>query len=328
MSVEATFYMRVYNVDEWMLRRAVESVLNQTEPNFRFIIQDNGSTDGSNAVLSEYAQKDKRIDLLRNEVNGKLTMEEAALRKETFYRNVHGCGAKYFAIIDSDDFYDEMFLEKALKLAKAEKADIVFAGYDQIDVEGKKQVSKVPVQMAGHIKELPSFWFEKNYATLRTLWGKLYSAEYWDAYWEMIEVARNFIQNGLDTYMIFCLLMASERVAFMSEVIYSQTVRSGSLYHSDVRVERILEAETLTLKAIELAQYAGILNEHTLVHLSSVYYYSVKDVIFILIKNGNNEQLKNALSLLEEGQIFRLFEEKSSDFKKLKADICERLKNE
>ena len=81
MSVKATFYMRVYNVEEWLLRRAVESVLHQTEPNFRFIIQDNGSTDGSNAVLSEYAQKDKRIDLFRNAENRKLTKEERALKR-------------------------------------------------------------------------------------------------------------------------------------------------------------------------------------------------------------------------------------------------------
>lgn len=328
MSVKATFYMRVYNVDEWLLRRAVESVLNQTEPNLRFIIQDNGSTDGSSEVLKEYAKNDNRIDLFRNKDNNQFTIEEFGVRNEVFYRNVRGCNSKYFAIIDSDDFYDKKFLEKAIKLAESEQADIVFGGHQQTDLAGNHYRSRLPVEMAGNIKELPEFWFEKNYPVLRTLWGKLYSAEYWDSYWELMGVAKDFIQNGLDTYMVFCLLMASNRVAFMPEAIYTYTVRDNSLYHTDARVERIMEVETLALKGIELAQYAGILNEKTIEFLANVYYYSIKDVGNILAKNGNKEQLKQALSLLEKGQVFKLFEQKNADFGRLKADIYKELKNE
>ena len=48
---------------------AIESVLNQTEPDFEFIIIDDGSKDNTFKVLQEYAQKDSRIKVLRNEQN-------------------------------------------------------------------------------------------------------------------------------------------------------------------------------------------------------------------------------------------------------------------
>lgn len=328
MSVKATFYMRVYNVEEWLLRRAIESVLHQTEPNFRFIIQDNGSTDGSNEILKAYAKSDNRIDLFRNEKNNKFTIEEFEVRNEVFYRNVRGCNSKYFAIIDSDDFYDKKFLEKAIELAESEHADIVFGGHQQTDLTGNCYKSRLPMEMAGSVKELPEGWFKKNYSVLRTLWGKLYSAEYWDSYWKLIGIAKDFIQNGLDTYMVFCLLMASDRVAFMPEAIYTYTVRNNSLYHTDTRVERITEVEVLALKGIELAQYSGILNEKTLEFIANVYYYSVKDFFEILIKNKKIKQLESALQLLEQGQVFRLFSQKNVDFIRLKDDVYKELENE
>lgn len=48
---------------------AIESVLNQTEPDFEFIIIDDGSEDNTFDVLKQYAKKDKRIKALRNETN-------------------------------------------------------------------------------------------------------------------------------------------------------------------------------------------------------------------------------------------------------------------
>ena len=60
--------MSVYNGAQF-LRKAMDSVLCQTYTHFEFIICDDGSTDESVAILAEYAQKDERIRLIRNETN-------------------------------------------------------------------------------------------------------------------------------------------------------------------------------------------------------------------------------------------------------------------
>ena len=55
--------MPVYNGAPF-LPEAIESILRQTYTNFEFIIVDDGSTDGSRSIISDYAKKDQRIRLL------------------------------------------------------------------------------------------------------------------------------------------------------------------------------------------------------------------------------------------------------------------------
>jgi len=65
---EVTVLMSVYNGLPY-LQQAIESILQQTCDNFEFLIIDDGSTDGSDRILTEYAQKDARIKILSNKQN-------------------------------------------------------------------------------------------------------------------------------------------------------------------------------------------------------------------------------------------------------------------
>src|SRR5690242_9640140 len=47
------------------LSECIESVLNQTYPNFEYILADNRSTDGSFGIAESYARLDQRIRLIR-----------------------------------------------------------------------------------------------------------------------------------------------------------------------------------------------------------------------------------------------------------------------
>lgn len=60
--------MAVYNAEAY-LRASVESILGQSCGDFEFIIVDDASTDGTTDLLVEYAGRDRRIHLLRNETN-------------------------------------------------------------------------------------------------------------------------------------------------------------------------------------------------------------------------------------------------------------------
>lgn len=60
--------MPVYNTKQ-RVWEAIESILNQTFEDFEFIIIDDCSTDGSYEICKEYAKKDNRIKLHRNEKN-------------------------------------------------------------------------------------------------------------------------------------------------------------------------------------------------------------------------------------------------------------------
>lgn len=59
-----------YNIEDcYSFARSMESVLSQSFADFEFIICDDGSVDKTYELLSEYAERDARIRLIRNEKN-------------------------------------------------------------------------------------------------------------------------------------------------------------------------------------------------------------------------------------------------------------------
>lgn len=87
---------------EGFLKRCIESVLIQTYTNFEFIIVDDGSTDGSQELIIQYAQKDKRIIYIRHDINCGL----AAVRTNEGIMKARG---QYVAFIFDDNIWDPLF---------------------------------------------------------------------------------------------------------------------------------------------------------------------------------------------------------------------------
>lgn len=61
--------MSVYN-DAGFVAQAVQSILDQTEPRFEFLIMNDGSTDGTGDILDRFAAADSRIKVLHQENRG------------------------------------------------------------------------------------------------------------------------------------------------------------------------------------------------------------------------------------------------------------------
>lgn len=97
--------MSVYNGSPF-LRTAIESVLSQTFFDFEFIITDDGSTDDTTAILDEYAEKDRRINVIRQPNTG-LT--------ESLNRMAAMAQGEFIARMDADDISLPKRFEKQLK---------------------------------------------------------------------------------------------------------------------------------------------------------------------------------------------------------------------
>ena len=113
ISVIVTVYNKEANI-----KRCIESIINQTYSDFELIIINDGSTDASYTILSQY--KDKRIKIYNQENQGAGQARNNALEKVT---------GKYITFIDGDDYIENKFLEDSYNILKKYDADIVANSY-------------------------------------------------------------------------------------------------------------------------------------------------------------------------------------------------------
>lgn len=113
--VKISVIMPVYNTAAY-LRKSIESVLQQSMPNFELICVNDGSTDNSAEILSEYEKKDNRIIIINQSNKGAGESRNVGLSQAK---------GDYLFFMDADDWIDEKFLEELYKSAESSKADIV-----------------------------------------------------------------------------------------------------------------------------------------------------------------------------------------------------------
>ena len=103
----------IYN-QERHVRRALDSLLAQTDGAFAALCVDDGSTDGTPGILAEYAAKDERFRVITKPNGGVSSARNAGLDA---VRTLDGVDSVCF--LDPDDFYHPQCLEVARTLAAA-----------------------------------------------------------------------------------------------------------------------------------------------------------------------------------------------------------------
>ena len=107
----------------------IESVLSQSYQNIQFIIIDDGSTDGSQPIIKDYAKKDPRIEYYFLEKN-----RHICHATNFGFRKVTG---EYLARIDSDDLWYPDKLQKQIDfMQKTPNCNVCFSWTDLIDENG------------------------------------------------------------------------------------------------------------------------------------------------------------------------------------------------
>ena len=69
----------VYKVEAY-LRKCLDSIVNQTYRNLQIILVDDGSTDNCGKICDEYADRDRRIEVIHQENGGVSVARNAGLK--------------------------------------------------------------------------------------------------------------------------------------------------------------------------------------------------------------------------------------------------------
>lgn len=119
--------MPVYNGEAY-LEAQVASILAQERVDVHLVALDDGSSDGSLALLEALARQDDRIRVLRNRQNVGLMRSLARLLS-----NVEG---DYFALADQDDLWDHDKLAQSVASLERTGAVLVYSDVRVIDAHG------------------------------------------------------------------------------------------------------------------------------------------------------------------------------------------------
>ena len=120
--------MPVYNKEKY-IKKAIESILNQTFKDWELLIIDDGSTDDSLAVCRTF--EDPRIHVISTENGGVSHARNIGVDKAQ---------GEYLTFVDGDDYLAADYLEKLY----IEPYDMIIGGLTKVDKAGKVLASVVP----------------------------------------------------------------------------------------------------------------------------------------------------------------------------------------
>ncbi len=217
----------VYQAEQY-LKQCIESILNQkTRFSYRTVFVNDGSTDGTKAVLDSYSD---RVSVINKTNGGVASARNCALR------NIIG---KYIMFVDADDYLPENAVEKLMQTAIELDADIVEGGYDTL-----YQNKTNPGARHGHgVVETTKLY---GYP-----WGKVIRANYF------INLAFPEGYEFEDSIMATLLYPACKRKVTISDVVYIYRINEVGISITVPQSVKSIDTVWMTLYPMEEQRMRG-----------------------------------------------------------------------
>ena len=277
-----TILTRMYNPGKYVYR-CVDSVLNQTFTDFKYVIVDNASSDGTKEILEEYARKDERIQLLRNEENNITVLH--------CFQNF--IDTEYFMMLDHDDWLENNALEELFKLVEKYDLDIAYgrtnfktAEEEFITVRG---VDKTVILNAG---DIPAF-LGQAYWQFRTTWGAVIKSSLIPHIDVETYKYRASSKYGGDTVMMISMAFAAKKIGFTESIIHNYRLYTSSS-HTFCRERFVADWVLFDFVKKLLEEKQGYTRENESL-LYNIYGNAICDTLSVAIKTGQDDDTIEAV---------------------------------
>lgn len=217
-----TIIVPVYNSEKY-LRATVESLINQkTDYGYSIIAINDGSTDNSRNILSEYERKISFFKVIDQENRG---------LGATRNKGIDVAKTKYIYFCDSDDMVTENFIEQTISIMETENLDVLlFSGerfYDTDENNNFKPDYKRPSIEVNTGERLISEYYKKKSITVQS---GLYVTRL-----ENVRKKNLYFPTKVlfeDNYFAIQNFLIATRIKSISDVYYKRRIRPGSIMTS------------------------------------------------------------------------------------------------
>ena len=215
-----TYIIPVYNTERYVLR-CLQSIVNQQlwPDDYEVLVVDDGSTDGSRAVVEAFAAEHRQVKLLTQQNAGVSAARNLAMD------NARG---RYLMFVDSDDRLGDDVIHRVVQRAIDDDLDVLSFNYECEDAQGN---------VLPHSRE-------DNYATTPVVTGYdfLQVHSMTPYVWRFL-LRREYLQQGgwrFDPSLIVCedgaliarFLLNAPRMAHEDTIAYCYVNRSDSAMHN------------------------------------------------------------------------------------------------
>lgn len=213
-----TIIVPVYKVEPY-IRRCVESLIGQTHQRIEVILVDDGSPDNCGAICDEFSKSDSRITVIHTENKGVYSARNKALDVAT---------GDYLMFVDSDDWVEPDFCEKALKLALENNVQMVAFMYNDV-FEGRDHsiTEKRPVVLheTGYMEasEAVRHLILRDSPIASYLYNKIFKRSLFDGF--RFPEGR-VLQDQAVTYL---MMLRAGRIYVSNAVLYNYLQHPGSI---------------------------------------------------------------------------------------------------
>ena len=204
----------VYNVEKY-IRKCLDSVVNQTLKDIEIICIDDGSTDSSNTILKEYAERDNRIIIFKQKNKG------VSAARNSGFRMAKG---EYIGIVDSDDYVSLNYFEELYNSAIVNSSDI--AATNNILMNQCGIISIKACGINTNDTELISINEKSNIIVSTGIcWNKIYKRSFINKY------HLNFLEiktPAEDNYFTDLAIICANKVSINNNSTYYYQIRNNS----------------------------------------------------------------------------------------------------
>lgn len=221
----------VYNTKKY-LAKCIRSIQKQTITDWKLILVDDGSTDGSAEICDRFAAGDSRITVVHQENRGLIGARKTGIANAT---------SEFISFVDADDLAEPEMLQKLLEVQAQYSADIVSCG--------SKTLSRRGWIKSGHRKKQDDVVISTgkeealrmaSALTSVTMWGKLYRRS-------VFEEAQDFLETipaifwGEDTMINAAVFSKANTVVRILDELYNYRIGGGSSRSTEKTMHELAE---------------------------------------------------------------------------------------